>query len=48
MCETPDVHSGDVSLSIPYEILISGAVLVMLFLLFHRFIRMKEELENYV
>ena len=48
ICETPGSHSGDISLSIPYGILISGASLVMLFLLFHRFIRMKEELEDFV
>ena len=48
ICESPGSHSGDISSSIPYGILISGAILVMLFLLFRRFIRMKKELEDFV
>lgn len=41
-------HYGVISPTIPYGILISGAILVILFLLFRRFIRMKEELEDFV
>ena len=44
----PASHSGGISLSIPCGILISGAILAMLFPLFRRFIRMKEDLEDFV
>lgn len=48
ICKAPGSHSGDISLSIPCGILISGAILAMLYLLFRRFIRMKEDLEDFV